>query len=81
MRRMQRDVGDRISVESYIDSTWEGGRDTSAMKHPGRGDWASDLQDDLIGEGRTAELSSGGMPGQSGDKDGNVGALREPSCP
>ena len=78
---MRRSVDSRFPVESYDESTWEGGRDTSAMKHPGRGDWASDLQDDLPGEGRPAEIPSGGMPGQSGDKDGNVGALREPSCP
>ena len=78
---MRRAVGVRIPFESYDDSTWESGGDTLAMEHPGRGDRASDLQDDLTGEGRTAELSSGGMPVQSGDKDGNVGALRAPEYP
>ena len=51
------------------------------MEHPGRGDWDSELQDDLSGKGRTAELSSVRMPGQSGDEDGNVSALRATVCP
>ena len=81
MRQMQRVVGGRIPVESYDDSIWEGGIDTAAMDHPGRGYCASDLQDDLPGEGRPAEISSGGMPGQSGDENGNTGALLAPACP
>ena len=51
------------------------------MDHPGRGDWASDFQYDLPVEGRPAELPSGGIPGQSGDKDGNAGAIIAPACP
>ena len=50
----------------------------TAMEHPGRGGWASDFQDDLPGKRRPAELSNGGMPGPSGDKDGNAGALHAP---
>ena len=80
MWRVRRAVGGRIPVKSYDESTWEGGGGMSAMEHPDRGDRASDLQDDLTGEGRTAELSSGRMPGQSGDEDGNAGALLEPAC-
>ena len=53
----------------------------SSMEHPVRGDRASDLQDDLPGEGRTAEMSSDGVTGQSGDEDGNAGALCAPACP
>ena len=75
MRRMRRVVGRGIPVESYDDSTWERGGYTSEMEHPGRGDWASGFQDDLPGNGRPAELPGGGMPGQSGNKDGNTGAL------
>ena len=74
-------VGVGIPDESYDDSTWEGGGDTTAMEHPGRGDWASEFQDDLPGEGRPAELPGGGMPGPSGDEDGNAGALPAPACP
>ena len=78
MRRMRRVVGGGIPDESYDDSTWEVGGDTAAMEHPGRRDWASDFQDDLPGEGRPTELPGGGMPGPSGDEDGNVGALPAP---
>ena len=81
IRRMRRVVGGRIPVESYDDSTWEGGGDTSAMEHPGHRGWASDLQDDLPGEGRPVELSSGGMPGQSGGEGGNAGAILARECP
>ena len=80
MWQVRRVVGVRIPVKSYDDSTWEGGVDTSAMEHPGCGDQASDLQDELPREVRTAELSSGGIPGKSGDEDGNAGALRAPAC-
>ena len=78
---MRRAVGGRISVESYDDSTWKGGGDTSAMDHPGRGYCASDLQDDLPGTWRPAELSIGRMPGQSGNENGKAGALRALAFP
>ena len=81
MRRIWRVVGGGISVKSYDDSTWEGDRDTSAMEQPGRGDWASEFQDDLPGKGRPAELPGGGMPGQIGNKDENAGAIPAPACP
>ena len=72
---MRRAVGVRIPVKSYDDSTWEVVRDTAAMEHTGRWYRTPDLQDDLPGEGRTAEMSSGGVPGKSGDEDGNAVAL------
>ena len=78
---MRRDVGSRIPVDSYGDSTQEGGGDTAAMEHTGRGDQTPDLQDVLPGKERTAEMSGGGVPIQSGDEDGNAGALRAPACP
>ena len=80
LRQVQRDVGGRIPVESYDDSTCEGGRDTAATEHTDRGDQTPDLKDVLPGEGRTTEIPSGGVPGQSGDEDGNAGALRAPAC-
>ena len=49
------------------------------MKHSTQND--SDLQDDLPGKGRTAELSSGGMTGQSGYEDSNAGTLFSQACP
>ena len=36
---------------------------------------------DLPGDGRPTELPGGGMPGPSGDEDGNAGALTALSCP
>ena len=50
------------------------------MEHPGCGDRASDLQDNLPGEGRTAKLPSGRMTGKSGYKDSNAGELRATAC-
>ena len=50
------------------------------MEHTSRGDRTPDLQDVLPGEGRTAEMSVGGVPRQSGDEDGNAGALCAPAC-
>ena len=74
-------VGGGIPDESYDDSTWEGGGNTMEMEHPGCGGWASDFQDDLPSKGRPAELPSGGMPGPSGEEDGNAGALLSTECP
>ena len=78
---MQRAVGGRIPVESSDDSTWEGIGDTAEMEHTGPGDRTPDVQDVLPGEGRTADMSGGGVPGQSGDKDGIAGALCALACP
>ena len=78
---MRRVVGGSIPDESCDDSTLEGGGYTTSMEHPNRGGWVLDLQDDLPGEGIPTELPSGGMPGPSGDKDGNAGALPAPACP
>ena len=51
-----------------------------AMEHPGRGDWASDFQDDLPIKRRPAELPGEGMPMTSGNKEGNAGAIPAPAC-
>ena len=73
--------GGRIPDQSSNDSTWEGGRDTTEMENPGSGGRAADFPNDISGKGRPVELTSGGMPGPSGDEDGNAGALPEPECP
>ena len=77
---MRRYFVGRIPVESYDDSTWDGGGYTAAMEHTVCGDLTPNLQDILPGERSTAEISSGRVTGQSGDEDGNVGALRAPEC-
>ena len=55
---MRRVVGGIIPDKSSDDPTWEGGRNTTAMEHPGRGGWASDFQDEIPVEGRPVELPS-----------------------
>ena len=51
------------------------------MKHTGRGEWSPELLDVFPGKGRTAEMPIGRVPGQSGDEDGNAGALHALACP
>ena len=78
---MRRDIGGRIPVESFDESKREGGGATAEMEHTGCGGRTPDLTDVLPGEGRTAKLRSGGVPGQSGDEDSNAGALIAPAFP
>ena len=80
LRRVRRNVCGRIPFESYEDSTWEGGRETAAMEHTGRGDQTPDLPYFLPGEGITTEMLSVGVPGKSDDEDVNAGALCAPAC-
>ena len=51
------------------------------MDHTGRREWAPELPDVLSGKGGTTEMPRGGVPGKSGDEDGNAGALSAPACP
>ena len=81
MQGLQRVVGGGIPEDSSDESTWEGVEYTTVMEHPGRGGWALDFHNYFPGEGRPAELPGGGMPGPSGDEDGNAGALPAPACP
>ena len=52
-----------------------GGGETATMDHIGRGEGDPDLPDVLSGKGGTAEMPRVEVPGESGDKDGNAGAL------
>ena len=63
------------------DSTREGGGYTAEMENPGRRGRATDFWNDFPGEGTPVELSGGGMPGPSSNKDGNAGALPATACP
>ena len=80
-QRVWRDVGSRIPVKSYDVSTQEVGGYTAVIEHTGHRDWNLELQDLLPGKGRTAEISIDRVPGQSGDEDGNTGALRALAYP
>ena len=74
-------AGGRLPVESSDDSTWEGGGETATTDHTGRGEGAPELPDVLFGKGGTAEMPRGGVTRESGEKDGNTGALCAPACP
>ena len=81
MQGVWRVDGRRIPGESSDESTWEGGGDTTAMENPSRGDRDTEFPNEFTGKGRPAELPSGGMPGPSGEEDGNAGAILAPACP
>ena len=80
MQEVQRVDGGGIPDKSYDDSTREGGGDTTEKNNPGRGGWATDFPNDTPGKRRTVKLPSGRIPGASGDKDVNAGALLAPAC-
>ena len=78
---MRGDAGGWIPVDSSDDSTREGGVDTAAIDHTGRGEWPPELPDVLSSKGGTAEIPRGGVPRDSGNKDGDAGALCALACP
>ena len=51
------------------------------LENPSPGVQATEFPNNIPVEGRPAELPGGGMPGSSGDEDGNAGALPAPTCP
>ena len=81
VRIVRRDAGGRLPVDSSDDSTREGGGATATVDHPSRGKGPPGIPDVLSGKGGTADILCGRVPGESGDEDGNVGALHAPACP
>ena len=81
LRRVQRDAGGWLPVDSYNDSTWEGVGATATVDHPSRRKCPPVIQDVLSGKGGAADMPRGGVPGYSGDKEGDAGALRSLACP
>ena len=51
------------------------------MENPDRGQSLPGILDFLSGKGGIAEMPRGGLPGETGDEDGDAGALRAPACP
>ena len=51
------------------------------LENSGYRERATDFLNGLPGQGRPAELTSGGMPRLSGDEDGDAGALTALACP
>ena len=81
VRRVRRDDVCRLHIESSDDSTWEGSGATAAVDHPGRGKGPPGIPDVLSEKGGTVDIPRGRVPRESGDEDGNVGALRALACP
>ena len=69
------------SYQVICDSTWEGGGATATVDHAGHGKGPPGILDVLSGKGGTADMPRGRVPGESGDEDGNAGALRALACP
>ena len=80
MRGMWGNPSGRINVESSDESTWESGEATKPIDTLD-GKRGQDIQDVLLDEGRTVAMSGGGVPGGTGNADGNAGALRAPARP
>ena len=72
--------GARIYGKSHDDSAWVGNRGTMEFENLGHGGRALYISNGLPGQGRPAELPGGGMPGPSGNEDGDVGTLPTPAC-
>ena len=73
--------GGRIYGESHDDSAWAVGRGATELENPGHRGGATDISNGLPGQGRPLELTGGGMPGPSGNEDGDAGTLPPPERP
>ena len=73
--------GGGICGRSQDDSAWAIGRGATDLEKLGRGGIAADISLSLPGQGRPVELPGGGMPGPSGDEDGDAGPFTIPACP
>ena len=81
VQRVQRATVGRLPVKSSDDSTWEGGGAATPVDYPGHGKGPPGIPDILSGKGGTVDMPRRGVPGESGNKDGNTGALRALECP
>ena len=73
-------AGGRLNVELSDDSTWESGGSKTPVDNPYRRQGPV-IPDVLSGKGGTSEMPRGGVPRETGDKDGDAGALCAPACP
>ena len=73
--------GDGICDRSHNDSEWASGRGATELENLGHGGRAADISNGILGQGRPAELPGGGMPGPSGNEDGDAGPLPIPASP
>ena len=56
-------------------------RAKTPVEKPDRGQGTPGIPDVLSGKEGTAEMPREGVLGETGDEDGNAGALRAPACP
>ena len=73
--------GGEICGGSHDDSAWASGRGVIELENFSHRERATDISNDLPGQWRPAEITSGRMPRQSGNKEGGVGPLPLPACP
>ena len=66
---------------SQDDPAWVCVRGATDLENLGHGGRAADLSNGLSGQGRPAELPSGGITRSSGDEDVDAGSLPIPACP
>ena len=71
----------RLNVDSSDDLTWERSGAKTTLDNPDIRQGPPGIPDVLSGKGGTAEMPRGGVPGETGDEDGDVGALCAPACP
>ena len=72
--------GGGICGRIHDDLAWESGRGATDLEDLGHRGRAAGILNVLPGQGRSMELPGVGMPGPSGNEDGNVGSLPIPAC-
>ena len=73
--------GNRIYGDPHDDSEWAIGIGATELENLGHEGRAADISNILPSQGRPAELPGGGIPGPSGEKDGNADTLTTLACP
>ena len=73
--------GGRIIGGAKYETSWESVRGDMQPENLGHGRKYVDIPYVLPGQGSPAELTGGGMPRTSGDKDGDASTFCAPACP
>ena len=73
--------GGCINGREHDDPTWVIDRGDMELDNFGHGGRTVDVPYDLTGQGRPAELPSRGMPGTSGNENGDAGLFYAAACP
>ena len=73
--------GGGICGGTQDDSAWDSFRGATELENLGHGGIATDISHGISVQGRPADLPGRGMPGPSGDEDGDAGPFPIPACP